>query len=420
MAKLTDLLPVEEARSQILARFQRLGAEAVGLDLALGRVLAEDVAAPMDVPPFANSSMDGFAVRSADTDIVEGGRSQRLAIGAHIAAGSARTVSIDAGTCARIMTGAPVPAGADAVVPFEDVSEDDGGIVLAAAVPVGSCIRPAGNDLRAGDRVLAAGTTLHAPQIALLAALGHDSARVVTRPVVAILSTGDELVPPGHPLRPGQIYNSNTPMISAAVRESGGSPMPIETARDDEEHLRDAIARAHGADLLLTTGGASVGDFDYVNKVVGQAGAVQFWRVNVRPGKPLLLGAVDGVTVIGLPGNPTSAMVTFEQFVRPAIRFMLGARTGRPEIVAILDESVDNRGGRRTYARVRLYERDGRFHATPAGSQDSAMLLPLAHADGLLEIPHDVAILQAGQEATVQVWRLPETNVAGERLDADA
>jgi molybdopterin molybdotransferase len=316
------------------------------------------------------------------------------------------------------MTGAPLPEGANAVIPFEEV--EDGGESIRVFAPVAemACVRPRGNDLREAQEVLVRGTEIGPAQIGLLAALGFAAVPVSRRPVVTILSTGDELVSPGESLQPGQIYNSNTPMLVAAVKEAGGEPIPLEPATDDPQAIVDAMRLAPAADLLLTSGGASVGDFDHVKNVVGQSGDLGFWRVRVRPGKPLLFGSLGALPVIGLPGNPTSAMVTFEEFVRPAIRTMLGTEPLRPEIEAVVDERVDNRGGRRTYARVKLQYRDGRFHVRLSGAQDSAMLLPLAHADGLMEIAEDKAEVLPGEVVTVQVWRLPHaTGREEERSD---
>jgi molybdopterin molybdotransferase len=241
----------------------------------------------------------------------------------------------------------------------------------------------------------------------MAAAVGRDRLQVVRRPVVGVLSTGDELVPPGQQLRPGQIYNSNTPMLLAAVAEAGAAPIELPTAGDDKQAIAGAIASLKNADLLITTGGASVGDFDFLKDVVGAEGELAFWRVRVRPGKPLLFGTVGAIPVIGLPGNPTSAMVTFEEFVRPAIRKMLGAPLLRPEVDAVVDERIDNRGGRRTYARVTLTYRSDGFHARLSGPQDSAMIVPLASADGLLVVPEDRAEILPGERAVVQVWQLP-------------
>lgn len=407
MARLTDLLSVEEARARILSRLGPLPVERVELVASLGRVLAERVVAGIDLPPFPNSSMDGFAVQSAATRTADARSPVMLRVTSQIPAGTWSDVPVLAGTCARIMTGAPLPPGSDAVIPFEDVAETADSIAVSHPVSPGASVRPAGNDLRAGTTVLEAGAEIHAPQIGLLAALGIAEVAVRRRPTVAVLSTGDELVAPGTPLQPGQIYNSNTPMLVAAILEAGGRPQPLRTSGDDPDAIAATLREAQDTDLLLTSGGASVGDFDHVKDVVGGAGELSFWRVRVRPGKPLLFGRIGPVPIIGLPGNPTSAMVTFEEFARPAIRTMLGAAPLRPEIVVVLDEPIDNRGGRRTYVRVRLRQENGRIHARLAGSQDSAMLYPLAQADGLLIAPEDRQMLDVGESATVQVWQLP-------------
>lgn len=407
MAKQADLLSVEDAQQRILSRFAPLGQEVVTLDDSWGRILATAITAGLNLPPFANSSMDGFAVRGTETAGASAAEPMRLRVSARIPAGTVSDDVMQSGEAARIMTGAPLPAGADAVVPFEDVDDDGASIVLRAPVRPGACIRLSGQDISEGTSVLHKGTAISSREVAVLAALGYSTITVRRRPIVAVMATGSELVAPGVPLQPGQIYNSNSPMLSAAVAEAGAVSRVLRTASDDAEAIGRELMSAGGCDLLLTSGGASVGDFDYMKDVVGSTGDLSFWRVRVRPGKPLLFGTVGSTPIIALPGNPTSAMVTFELFVRPAIRIMLGASALRPRIQAVVTERMENRGGRRTYARVVLRQNGAHFNASLSGPQDSAMILPLVRCDGLLEIPEDVEELMPGESATVHLWRLP-------------
>jgi molybdopterin molybdotransferase len=408
VARQADLLSVEDARARILARFERLESEQVPIEACLGRILAVAITSPVNIPPFTNSSMDGFALQSNSTAGAGPGSPVSLFVAETIAAGSLSLRELRSGECARIMTGAPLPPGADAVVPFEDIDDLGSEIRLAAPISRGASVRPVGQDMAAGIEALPLGVELNSRRIALLAALGMGSVPVVRQPRIAILSTGDELVSPGAALQPGQIYNSNTTMLVGAVMEAGALPVVLPTVRDDAQEITKVMATAADADLLLTTGGASVGDFDYMKEVVGDQGELNFWRVRVRPGKPLLFGSIGSLRIIGLPGNPTSGMVTFEQFARPAIRRMLGAALLRPTIQVRLDERIDNRGGRRTYARARLRFDTGEFHASLSGPQDSAMLVPLALADGLVIVPEDREELSAGGLALMQVWSLPD------------
>jgi molybdopterin molybdotransferase len=409
VARQADLLPVAEARARVLGRFGRLDEEITELKAAHRRVLARDISAPLNLPPFSNSSMDGFALVASATESASPEHPVGLRVTMRIPAGSAPAGAVAPGETARIMTGAPLPAGADAVIPFEDVDDRGDEIFVPRRVAPSACVRPAGQDVKEKAAVLRAATELRATQLALLAAIGIADVPVVRRPEVAVVSTGDELAASGTVLRPGQIYNSNSVMLSAAVEEAGGAPRTIESAGDSPDDLRRAFAAARGCDLLITTGGASVGDYDYVKEVIGEQGDIRFWRVRLRPGKPLIFGSVGDLPVLGLPGNPTSAMVTFELFVRPAIRTMLGLPSLRPRVPAIVDERVDNHGERETYARVRLHWHDGRLHASLSGPQDSAMIAPLAHAHGLLVVPAEKGELAAGEIGEVEIWELPHS-----------
>lgn len=408
MAKQANLLSVDDARASILDHFVRLESEEVPLEKAFGRVLAEPVISTLDLPPFTNSSMDGFALESRSTMAAGPGNPISLQVVDNIPAGTLSSRELKPGESARIMTGAPLPSGADAVVPFENVDDLGSEIRLSAPVPEGSSVRPAGQDVTSGVRVLEPGMMLDSRRVALVAAIGKGVVHVVRRPVIAILSTGDELAAPGDPLRPGQIYNSNASMLMGAVSEAGALPVVLPNVRDNAEEIVDAIRGADAADLLLTTGGASVGDYDHMKAVIGRHGELNFWRVRVRPGKPLLFGSIGSLRVIGLPGNPTSGMVTFEQFARPAIRRMLGAALYRPNIQVRLDERIENGGGRRTYARAQLRYEAGEYYARLSGPQDSAMLMPLAMADGLVVVPEDRDEMRAGETATMEVWRFPQ------------
>ncbi|HET6613478.1 MAG TPA: gephyrin-like molybdotransferase Glp, partial [Kofleriaceae bacterium] len=312
---------VDEATRAIRAAVKPLGAERVKLAAARGRIIAAPVFAGRALPPWDNSAMDGFAVRANE---VPG----TLPIAATIAAGTSPTAGLAPGTCARIMTGAPVPDGADAVIMREDAEVVDGGGRVAFAQPVnpGQHIRRAGGDIAPGDRALCAGTEMDAPAIGLLAALGHDRVDVARKPAVAIISTGDELIEVGQDLGPGQIYSSNNHALAAQIDEAGGIPIDLGIAPDNLEAISASFERARSADIIVTSGGVSVGDFDFVRDALAAIGAqVAFWKVAIKPGKPLVFGTAPPATLIfGLPGNPVSSMVTFELFVRPVIRAMLG------------------------------------------------------------------------------------------------
>ncbi len=395
------------AQERLLAGVPLPDSEESSIELVSGRVLAERITATTSLPPFANSAMDGFALRAADTSSDSDNRI-RLKVVAEIAAGQSDAGQINEGEAARIMTGAPLPEGADAVVPFEESSTAGPDVEVPSNVRAGASVRPAGLDITPGEVVLEPGTRLAARQIALLAAVGKPSARVYRRPVVGVLTTGDELVPPGRALQRGQIYNSNSYGLTAAVEELGALARVLGPAPDDPAILKSILDEAHDCDLLLTSGGVSVGDFDYVKQVLSESGDLDFWRVRMRPGKPLTFGRLSPhggskrVLLLGLPGNPTSTMVTFYVFARPLILKMMGISDPVPDpLTALADDALDNRGGRETYFRVILYRHEGRLRARSAGGQDSSMVLPLARATALARVPSDVVQLEQGQPVDV-------------------
>jgi molybdopterin molybdotransferase len=391
------MLSVEEARERILARFAPLPAEEVPLPEALGRVLAVDAVASESLPLFANSAMDGYAVRSAEAGAASEERPVRLRLAGEVPAGSVYPGVVGAGEAVRILTGAPLPEGADAVLQQELTRTGEGWVELLAPAPVGNNVRHPGEDVTAGTLLAPRGTELGPAEIALLAACGVHPVRVTRRPRVTILSTGDELAPLGETPRPGQIRESNGPYLVAAVRRAGGEPVRLGIARDREDELRAKLADARDADLILTSGGVSVGDYDLVKQMLDEQGAIEFWRVRMRPGKPLAFGTLGDTPLLGLPGNPVSAAVTFELFGRTAIRRLLGAaRVERPTVEVVLEGTDIARTDRRQFVRARLDSRGGTLVARTTGAQDSHIITSLRGATALLVIAEGEGIVRAG------------------------
>jgi len=401
------MISVAEALQEVLRELPRLGAESVALPRARGRILGEEIRSPRDVPPFRNSAMDGFALRAADVATATAERPVRLRVLETVAAGSVPSQSVGGGCATRIMTGAPVPDGADAVVRVEDTANADGDVLVAAAVAGGANVRHAGEDVRAGDVVLRPGRTLRSADLGVLASIGVAVVRVVRRPRVAILSTGDELVDLGQPLGPGQIVNSNAYALAAAVEEAGGEAIVCGTVADNRDALRAAFADACRADVVLSTGGVSVGNFDYVREVLGELGyAERFWKVAQKPGKPLSFGMCGDTPVFGLPGNPVSCLVCFAIYVVPALRTMAGlAEVHLPQVVATMAETVNKARALTEFVRCTLEGPAEDRRARSTGSQGSGVLRSMSLGDGLIVGPAGESELRAGSRVRVVLLR---------------
>ncbi|HEV8614618.1 MAG TPA: gephyrin-like molybdotransferase Glp [Methylomirabilota bacterium] len=395
------MLTVEQALEAILSRVEPLTTELVDVVGALGRVLGEQIVSRRVIPPWANSSMDGFAVRAADGRV-----GTVLKVVGKVAAGNLPERGIGAGEAMRIFTGAPMPDGADAVVPQEDVDATDGCVTLRGPVEPAAYVRPAGEDVRVGDVVLEPGVLVTPAEVGLLATLGHAQVRVYRRPRVAILSTGNELADLGTEPGRGQIPNTNTYSLAAQVLEAGGIPLSLGVVPDRLDAIEEAIARGREADVLVSSAGVSVGELDFVKEALTRAGAdLHLWRVSMRPGKPITFGSLAGRPVFGLPGNPVSAMVTFELFVRPALLAMSGrSRVERGRVNARALEPIVNRGSRRGYLRVSLGRDGSGFTTRLTGEQGSAILRSMVLADGLAVVAPDTTI-DAGDTVEVIVLR---------------
>jgi molybdopterin molybdotransferase len=388
----------EEACRQILAATRPLGPERVGLLDAAGRVLAEDLLAPWDLPRYDNSAMDGFAVRVADATA-----QTELAITGYIPAGATELPPVLPGCAVKIMTGAPTPPGCEVVVPVEETAEQDGRVRLLATLKRHEHIRFRGEDVAAGSRVLAAGTLIRPAEINLLASFGQALVPVYRRPKVAILSTGDELVELGMPLADGRIINSNALSLAAAVREAGGEPLLLGIAKDTLESHRDKLAQGLTADVLITSAGVSAGDRDLVREVLAELGVAEaFWKIAIKPGRPTAFGTKGNTLVFCLPGNPVSTLVTFEIFVRPALRQLQGVTPAlRPLARAQLAEPVRKRHARVQFLRVQVRSEAGRLVASSAGDQNTGILSTMVRANGIAVLPAERERFEAGDEVDV-------------------
>ncbi|MBN2026910.1 MAG: molybdopterin molybdotransferase MoeA [Actinobacteria bacterium] len=400
------MLTVEEARDHVLGSIKNLEEIEVPLLGSLGLNLARDAVAGNDIPPFDNSAMDGYAVKAADIATASPESPVELEVLGDLPAGYATATVVESGQAIRIMTGAPLPVGADTVVPVESTRAGDAAKVeILEKLPMGSHMRKAGEDVKAGETVLAAGTAVGPAELGMLASIGYARVWCYRRAVVGIISTGDELVGVDEELSPGKIRDSNSYTVYGMVLEAGAEPLRLGVVGDEaallEHIILDNIDRV---DLFVTSGGVSVGDYDMVKDVLAKLGEMNFWKVAMRPGKPQAFGHIRGKPLFGLPGNPVSVMVSFEQFVRPALLKMMGrARIYRPVVTAVLDSPLGRKTGRMEFIRVIVEWRDGRYHARATGPQGSGILKSMVVGNGLALLPKDVGRLEAGTEVTVQL-----------------
>ncbi len=415
------MISVEEAVEKILGLIEVLDPEEKPILDCLEQVLAEDVYSGVSIPPLDNAAMDGYAVRAEDTLGASETSPVVLPVVDEIAAGCGAYKEINAGTCIRIMTGAPLPKGANAVVPFEDTDEKEHRLPLGelsrigilSEVRSGTNVRFRGEDIQEGVRVLANGTVLRPAEIGVLASLGYSSAMVIRRPVVSILATGDELVEVDQSLTAGKIHNSNTYTIAAEVLRYGGIPLILGVGGDSVEALNEKIDQGLFSDMLITSGGVSLGNYDVVKEVLTNRGEISLWTICMKPGKPSAFGMITSgngkLPHLGLPGNPVSTMVAFEQFARPAILKMMGKSVfDKPSIEVIIDEDVRNTDGRRIYTRVIVTKRGGEYHARLTGPQGSGILTSMVWANGLAIIPENTAGVREGDRVIVQMLNWSE------------
>ena len=402
------MLSVTEARVRILSHFQAAAEESLPLIECANRVLAVDITAPHDLPLFDNSSMDGFAIRAADLSSGADASNATLSVVADIPAGSAPTVTLAHGQAARIMTGAQMPEGADAVIPVEDTNanfQETGTtppqtVSFTRTVKVGENVRARGTDLHAGDVVLRKGHPLKPQDLGLLAMLGFANVTAHKKPRVALLSSGDELVELGMPLTEGKIHDSNSYAIGALIQNAGAELIRLGVAKDTRQSVESLLQKAiaENVDLIITSAGVSVGAFDFVKEVIEANGKLDFWRVNMRPGKPFTFGEYFNRPFIGLPGNPVSAFVGFEVFVRPVLERLNGQLDGTRQTVKVRCEEEILSDGRESYLRARVRVENGIRFARLTGHQGSGNLLSLVQADALLIIPAGVKCVPVGQE----------------------
>jgi molybdopterin molybdotransferase len=408
---------LHEAQRDVLAGVEPLPAVRVDLASAAGLALAEPVVALDDLPPFANSAMDGYAVLAADVEATP----VDLQVVEDVAAGRVPTKTVTTGTSVKIMTGAPMPTGADAVVPVEDTEPGEDEVRILRGAPVGASIRPAGDDVAAGTTVLNVGERLTPARLGVCASLGYARPLVRRRPRVAVLSTGDEIVPAETgELEPGKIRDANRFTLRGGLEQLGAEVVDLGIVGDDAAELRDRLMEATAnADVVVTSGGVSMGEYDVVKHLLTELGTVDFWKVAMKPAKPFAFGRLDDTPFFGLPGNPVSVAVAFEQFLRPALLHMMGStRLFRPRLHGILDDRVVTDPQKEVFLRVAVRSGpDGLFHASSSGGQGSNILTALAAADAFAVIPVGTAEVAAGGSVLLEMMHMPEERPAQEVPD---
>jgi molybdopterin molybdotransferase len=402
---ISAMITVEEALDKILFRILPLGYEKVFILEALGRVCAEDILANRDIPPLDNSGMDGYAVRSEDVQNASSHYPVRLEVIEDLPAGFISKKKVEKGKAIRIMTGAAIPKGADTVVPVEDTKQDDRFVLIFTTLPSDENIRKAGEDVKKGERVISAGDLIRPSEVGMLASVRRSFVSVYQRPSVAILCTGEELVDVDGILDEVKIVSSNSYTLAAQVKDCGAIPVQLGIVRDRKEEIKEKLLQGIRADVLISSAGVSVGDYDFVKDALKDLGMEMiFWKVAMQPGRPLVFGTIQGKPVFGLPGNPVSSMVSFEQFVRPSLLKMMGHRQlFRPVIEAVLKEDIQKKPGRRHFMRAFVSFEKDQYFASVTGPQGSGILKSMVKANGLVIVPEDREMVRAGEKVKVQL-----------------
>ena len=399
------MITVDEALNKILSNIYPLGVEKVSSLDALGRVIAEDIYVNRDIPPLDNSAMDGYALRFEDIQIASSNNPIRLEVIEDLPAGFISKKKLERGKAIRIMTGAPIPKGADAVIPVEETKKEDGSVLIFKAASMGENIRKSGEDVKKGDCVISRGDTIRPAEVGMLASVGRSFVSVYQRPLVAILCTGDELVDVDGDLDEVKIISSNSYTLGAQVRDCGAIPLQLGIAKDREEEIEEKLRQGLRADVIISSAGVSVGDYDFVKDVMKRLGMeMVFWKVAMRPGAPLAFGMIGEKPVFGLPGNPVSSMISFEQFVRPSLLKMMGNRKlFRPVVEAVLKEDVKKMVGKRYFIRGSVSFEKNQYFVTTTGEQGSGILRSMVRANGLIVVPEEQERVRAGDKVKVQL-----------------